>query len=208
MRGGGLILEVTSHDGQTLLAERAVGPTSGWVEETLEFALDDARPVEFRARWDGSAPAAMDWVAVAFADRPQPEYAYEVEALPHKLGERADPDASGGWAGYADRRQSVRTDLVTGPARLYPAGRYRLTLRARPDSAASGSILSLSVTEPIGRVLARRFVEAAELPPGRYGNVSMAFELKQPTVVEFPIGYLGRTGVFFDRLEVTPEPSP
>jgi hypothetical protein len=64
------------------------------------------------------------------------------------------------------------------------------------------------VTEPAGRVLARRSVEAAELPPGRYGLVSLAFELRQPTVVEFPIGYLGGTGVFFDRLEVTPEPRP
>jgi hypothetical protein len=190
------------------LAERAAAPGPGWAEETLTFALDEARPVEFRVRWDGRAPVAMDWVAVAFADRPQPEYTFEVEALPHKLGERPDPDASGGWAGYADRHQSLRIDLVTGPARLYPAGRYRLTLRARSERAAPGPILRLSVTEPAGRVLARRSVEAAELPPGRYGLVSLAFELRQPTVVEFPIGYLGGTGVFFDRLEVTPEPRP
>ncbi len=209
VRGEGLVLEVTTHDGQRLLAERVATPGPGWVEETLTFALDEARPVEFRVRWDGRAPVAMDWVAVAFADRPQPEYTFEVEDLPHKLvGERPDPDASGGWAGYADRNQSLRIDLVTGPTRLYPAGRYRLTLRARPERVVPGPILRLSVTEPAGRVLARRSVEAAELPPGRYGLVSLAFELRQPTVVEFPIGYLGKTGVFFDRLEVTPEPRP
>jgi hypothetical protein len=208
VRGEGLVLEVTTHDGQRLLAKRVAAPGPGWVEETLTFALDEARPVEFRARWDGRAPVAMDWVAVAFADRPQPEYTFEVEALPHKLGERPDPDASGGWAGYADGNQSHRTDLVTGPARLYPAGRYRLTLRARSERVAPGPILRLSVTEPAGRVLARRSVEGAELQPGRYGLVSLVFELRQPTVVEFPIGYLGGTGVFFDRLEVTPESSP
>jgi hypothetical protein len=208
VRGEGLVLEVTTHDGQRLLAERVATPGPGWAEETLTFALDEARPVEFRVRWDGRAPVAMDWVAVAFADRPQPEYTFEVEALPHKLGERPDPDASGGWAGYADRNQSHRTDVVTGPARLYPAGRYRLTLRARSERVAPGPILRLSVTEPAGRVLARRSVDAAELLPGRYGLVSLPFELRQPTVVEFPIGYLGGTGVFFDRLEVTPEPRP
>ncbi|HEX2500436.1 MAG TPA: hypothetical protein VHO73_03190, partial [Methylomirabilota bacterium] len=207
VRGEGLVLEVTTDDGQTRLAERAVAPGPAFVEETLVFALDRARPVEFRVQWDGRAPAAVDWVVVAFADRPHPEYAFEIEALPHKLGERPDPEASGGWAGYANFTRSSRVDLVTGPARLYPAGRYRLTLCARVDHAVSGSILRLAVTEPAGRTLAQRSVEASELPPGRYGQVSLAFELGQPTVVEFPIGYLGGTGVLFDRLEVTPEPN-
>ena len=53
-------------------------------------------------------------------------------------------------------------------------------------------------------MLAARVVDASELPPGRYAEVSLEFQLERPSVVEFPTGYLGGTGVFFDRLAVTP----
>ena len=69
---------------------------------------------------------------------PTLERAYEVEALPHRLGERADPAASGGWAAYADPVESLRGELLGGPARLFPAGRYRLALRLRAAAAGPG----------------------------------------------------------------------
>jgi hypothetical protein len=202
VRGAGLTLEVTTDDGRTLLAARAVAPGPAFTEETLPFALAEARLVEFRIRWDGRAPAAADWVAVAFADRPQPEPGFEIEALPHRLEERADPGASGGRAGYAGREATQRRDVVGGPLRLFPAGRYRLGLRARLERPGDGAVLRLAVTEPAGRVLATRAVEAGELPVDRYGVASLDFALDRPTVLEFPVALLGRTGVFLDRLDV------
>ena len=80
----------------------------------------------------------IDWVLVVAADRPEPEWTYEVEALPHRLGERPDPQASGGWAGYADPGESHRTGLVSGPARLFPAGRYRSGRPAARRGAGPG----------------------------------------------------------------------
>jgi len=204
VRGAGLDLDVAADEGRRVVARQAVPALAGWHEVEVAFALDRAAVLEYRVRWDGGADAAVDWVSVVAADRPDPEWAFEVEDLPHRLGERPDPAASGGRAGYAHPVESMKTDLVTGPAREYPAGRYRLTLRARAEGPASGPLLRLTVTEPQGRLLAARTVDAAELPAGRYAEASLEFALPRPTVVEFPVGYLGGTGVYFDRLAVRP----
>jgi hypothetical protein len=204
VRGHGLRLDVAGDRGRRVLAERAVDPGSDWVDETLPFVVDHARPLEFRAAWDGRREAAIDWVLVVAADRPDLEPAYEVEALPHRLGERPDPAASGGWAAYAHPAESLRGDLVAGPARLFPAGRYRLTVRLRAESPGQGPLVRLSVTEPAGRTLAARLVDGTEVPPGGYRDVALDFGLDRPTVLEFPAAYLGEVGVFFDRLTVTP----
>jgi hypothetical protein len=204
VRGSGLTVEITADEGRRVLAQRVLEPRPAWDEVELPFEVEGARPLEYRVRWNGVGDGAVDWVLVAFADRPQPEWTFEVEDLPHKLGERPDPAASGGWAAYADPVESLRTDLVSGPARLYPPGRYRLTLHARTEGTARGPVLRLSVTEPQGRVLAARTVDAGELPPGHYRPVGLDFRLERPTVIEFPVGYLGGAGVHFDRLEVIP----
>jgi hypothetical protein len=127
-----------------------------------------------------------------------------VEALPHKLGERPDPQASGGWAGYADPGESQRTALVTGPVRLFPAGRYRLGVRLRVGAAGLGPLVRLAVTEPMGPMLATREVDAGEVQPGAYREVTLDFALDRPRVLEFPVVLLGHVGVFFDSLSVTP----
>ena len=204
VRGSGLRLDVTSNFGERILAERAVDPGPGWVDEVLPFRVEHARPLEYRVAWDGRRDAAVDWVLVVAADRPEVERTYEVEALPHRLGEQADPAASGGWAAYADPVESLRGDLVGGPARLFPAGRYQLALRLRAAGVGRGPLVRLSVTEPAGRTLAARVVEAAEVPPGDYREVTLDFTLDRPRVLEFPAAFLGDVGVFFDRVTVTP----
>jgi hypothetical protein len=204
VRGSGLRLEVTGNFGERVLAERAVDPGPGWVDEVLPFRVEHARPLEYRVAWDGRRDAAVDWVLVVAADRPEVERTYEAEALPHRLGERADPAASGGWAAYADPVESLRGDLLGGPARLFPAGRYQLALRLRAAGVGRGPLVRLSVTEPEGRTLFSRVVEAAEAPPGDYREVTLDFTLDRPRVLEFPVAFLGDVGVFFDRITVTP----
>ena len=204
VRGDGLRLDVASDTGAHVLAARAVDPGPEWVDEVLPFVVDHARPLEFRVAWDGRREAAVDWVLVAASDRPDVERAYEVEALPHRLGEQADPAASGGSAAYADPRESLRGDLLSGPARLFPSGRYRLALRLRAAGASRGPLVRLSVTEPAGRTLTARVVDGAEVPPGDYREVTLDFSLDRPRVLEFPVAFLGDVGVFFDRVTVLP----
>ena len=207
-RGDGLRIEVAVDLGQRVLARQALDPSATWQEPMLDFELDRAKPVEFRVFWDGRGEAAVDWVLAVFADRPDPEWTFSVSTLPHRLGERPDRGASAGWASYADPVESARTDLVSGPFRRYPAGRYRLWVRARADAAVAGPLLRLAVTEPAGRVLASRTVAGAELPPGAYREVGLDFELAQPAVVEFPVRYLGGAGVYFDQVGVRPRAGP
>lgn len=206
VRGAGLHLDVATDQGQRILAERTLDAGSAsWTDVVLPFTVERARPLEFRVAWDGRSEAAADWVLVVAADRPEPEWTYEVEQLPHRLvGERPDPEASGGWAGYADPAESLRAPLVTGPARLFPAGRYRLALRLRATAPARGPLVRLAVTTPAGPELAGRTVDAAEVLPGAYREVTLDFALGQSLVLEFPVAYLGDVEVLFDRVTVEP----
>ena len=168
MRGHGLRLDVGGELGPAeILAERTVDPGPAWVDEALPFVVEHARPLELRVAWDGQQEAAVDWVLVVAKDRPEVEWAYEAEALPHRLGDRSDPTASGGSAVYADPVESLRGQLLGGPARLFPAGRHQLSVRLRANGAGRGPLVRLEVTEPAGRTLATRLVDASELPPGR-----------------------------------------
>jgi hypothetical protein len=203
-RGGGLRLDVAADRGRRIVADRAADPGPEWTDVTLPFAIDRGTHYEFRVAWDGRTAAAVDWVLVVAADRPDPEWTYEVEALPHRLGEVADPQASGGWAGYADPGESLRGGLVGGPTRLFPAGRYRLSVRLRAAATGQGPLVALAATEPAGTALATRTVAAADVPPGAYHEATLDFELRRPTVLEFPVAYLGDVGVFFDRVTVAP----
>ena len=60
------------------------------------------------------------------------------------------------------------------------------------------------MTEADGAVLATRTVPATEVPADAYGEAILDFDLSHPTVLEFPVLYLGDVGVFFDRVTVTP----
>ncbi len=204
VRGHGLRLDVAMNWGQQILAERTVDPGPAWVDEALPFVVERARPLELRVAWDGRQEAAVDWVLVVAKDRPEVEWTYEAETLPHRLGDRTDPAASGGWAVYADPGESMRGELLGGPARLFPAGRYQVSVRLRADGAGRGPLVRLQVTEPAGRTLTARVVEASEVPPGAYREVALDFALPRPTVLEFTVAYLGDVGVFFDRVTVTP----
>jgi hypothetical protein len=204
VRGHGLRLNVATDGGRQILAERTVDPGPAWVDDALPFVVDRARPLEFRVFWDGRREAAVDWVLVVAQDRPVVEWSYEAEGLPHRLGDRVDPTASSGSALYADPVESLRGELLGGPVRLFPAGRYRLSVRLRADGAGRGPLVRLQVTEPAGRALAARVVDASELPPGAYHEVALDFALPRPTVLEFPVAYLGNVGVFFDRVTLAP----
>jgi hypothetical protein len=59
------------------------------------------------------------------------------------------------------------------------------------------------VTEPAGAALATRTVPTTEVPVGAYGEATLDFELGHPTVLEFPVVYLGDVGVLFDRVTVS-----
>ena len=98
--------------------------------------------------------------------------------------------------------------MTSGPARLFPAGRYRLTLGRGSRPRAGGRSLSLRVTEPGGRVLSARVVTADEAPPGAYRPLALDFTIPEARVLEAPIRYLGGPGVFLDRIDISPVGAP
>ncbi len=199
-------LEVTAAGGRRLLAAREVRLIGGaWFQEVaVPFALETPAAVEYRVRWDGAGWAAVDAVAIRFADVPDPAPAFEVEELGHELLERPDPAASGGWAGYADPARTPRGEIWSGPLRGYAAGRYRLFIRLKLDRPTAGPIAGCGVQAASrGPTLGERELSGRDVPePGRYVELAVPFALPRFTVVEFPCLYRGTVGVWFDRLRV------
>jgi hypothetical protein len=134
---------------------------------------------------------------VTFADVPDPAPAFEVEELGHELGERADPAASGGLAGYADPGRTPRDAVWSGPLRRYEAGRYRLWVRLKLDRPTTAP-LAWCGAQAASRELAGHEVGEA----GRYVELAVPFDLARPTVLEFPCVYRGTAGIWFDRLRI------
>jgi hypothetical protein len=198
-------LQVTTAGGRQVLGAQAVRLADRTVHEvSVDFALDAPAPVEYRVAWNGTGWLAVDAIAVTFAEVPDPAPAFEVEALAHELRERADPEAEGGRAGYADPAVTARDRVWQGPLRRYPSGRYRLWIRLKLDRATAARLAwcgaQMASRGPIrgGRELSG--VEVGE--PGRYVEVAVPFTLPEAAVLEFPCLYRGETGVWFDRLRV------
>ena len=199
-------LEVTTRGGRQRLGHVTARLDTGerFTSFTVPFALDAPAPVEYRVAWDGGGWAAVDWIAAAFAAEPDPAPAFEVEALGHELLDRADPEASGGVAGYASPTRTPRDAVWTGPLRGYPPGRYRLWIRVKLDAAAPGAFATCRVERAShGGTVAGRDLRGAELPePGRYGELALPFTLPERAILEFPCVYRGGVGVWFDRLRI------
>ena len=200
-RGAGLSMDVLTGASGPALRTAWAGVVPG--DLSVTFVLPATGAVDLRVQWDGQE-AALDAAEVVFAERPQPEWTLEVEALRHRAYEREDALASGGWAAFADPVWSPRGGIVDGPARRYPAGRFRLFLRARLLKSLEGPVLVLAVQEPAGATLARRAIRGAELASDGYREVGLDFETDRPTVLEFPMDYIGGTGVYLDRLRIVP----
>ena len=206
MRGGGLWLEILAPVGRYERWELSAGER--WREATVVFEMARAGPVTLRVHWDGRADAAVDALDVAFADRPDPEWAFEAEALDHRLDEAPDPTASAGRALRAVAGHRGGAYVLEGPSRRFPAGEYALSLRMRLDGAGSGPLLRMLVAEPWGPILATRTVDAAELTPDGYRDVTLRFTLTRPRALDFPVEALGGPGFRLDRLTIDRAASP
>lgn len=208
LRGEGTTVElqVTAAGGRRVLGARTAhfGDGRAFEEIPVPFALDAAAPVEYRVRWDGTGWVAVDAVAIAFADVPDPALGFEVEDLAHELAERRDPEAQGGWAGYADPRETPRDQVLRGPLRRYPAGSYRLWVRLKLDRPTPGPFAWCGAqAASAGPMRGGRELSGAEVPEaGRYVELAVPFALPEATVIEFPCLYRGGVGVWFDALRV------
>jgi hypothetical protein len=207
-RGDAGRLEVRTADDRRLLAVRSCEASAAWIDVGVVFHLLRAEPVRAELFWDGRGDASVDTVSLVFADRPEPEWAFEIENLEHWGREQADPAASAGRVVLADPAHHAGLAVVLGPSRRFPAGRLRLALGARLAGPAAGPLLVVTAMEPEGPVHASRTVDAVELGAQHYRDVELTFELARPTVLDFPIEYLGAVPVYLDRLAVIPEERP
>jgi hypothetical protein len=171
---------------------------------TVPFVLAAPAHLEYRTTWDGQGWVAVDSVAVSFTAEPDPVAVLEVEILGHELHERADPNASGGAAGYAIPGRTPRGPVWSGPLRRYPPGRYQLWIRLKLDHAVTGSFAhcGAELASQSGALGGRELLGSEVPEPGRYVELAVPFTVGRAAVLEFPCAYRGGVGVWFDRLRV------
>jgi hypothetical protein len=207
IKGMGTTLEphVTTRGGREILGRARVHLADGaFVEVTVPFVLAAPAHLEYRTTWDGQGWVAVDSVAVSFTAEPDPVAVLEVEILGHELHERADPNASGGAAGYAIPGRTPRGPVWSGPLRRYTPGRYQLWIRLKLDHAVTGSFAhcGAELASQSGALGGRELLGSEVPEPGRYVELAVPFTVGRAAVLEFPCAYRGGVGVWFDRLRV------
>jgi hypothetical protein len=128
---------------------------------------------------------------------PSPLGAYwEAESLARDTGRVvAEAGAWGGRLVTAEAPRDAPGFLTHGPHRYLPPGRYRATFRVRGDGAEATVQVAARA-----RTLAERTVALAG--PG-FQEVSLAFEVEAPTILQYRIRWNGRGRAQADAVLVT-----
>ena len=203
-RGQGLRVDVATDRGQRILAERAVDPGPEWTDVVLPFVVERGRPLEFRVAWDGKHVAAIDWVLAVAADRPDPSGPTRWRRSRTVSGSARTPRPRGAGRVTPIRATANGRDWSAGPPGSFPRAATACPSGYVPTRRAGARWSASRSPNRWATILATRRVPAPEVPSDAYGEATLDFELSRPTVLEFPILYLGDVGVFLDRLTVTP----
>jgi hypothetical protein len=196
---------------QLILAQkelRADQMTGAYQREYLDFSLAEYSKLEFRVFYYGQGEVRVEQVAVYERNHDIPLNLLEAEKMVGSTGRPVyDRQAHNKKAVEAVAGKSKEGELVYGPNRVYPAGRYstkyylRLQDGDSADPSATAAVLSVT-DEHNERVYGRRKVGVAELSEEKYQAVGLDFETFKNQELSFTVQFTGTAGVLLDKIEI------
>ena len=204
-------IQITKDNGKTILYQKQLYPVQGDVDAvyntvSFEYVLEKPETLEFRVKTKGTVPVWFDYSYTRFQDQEDPLLSYEIEEMWHAGRTREDPAASGAAALYFVASRDPHDIVVSGPFRVFSAGKYRVSFYVR--GAANGTGKDEPVLELLAasgyrtRVYARKEVSASMLDTREYRAVSLDFTLQHRAGLEFLVRFPGGRDVWVDRVEV------
>ncbi len=212
--GGPLVrLDVAAHEGKTVLAVRELTgadfpKANHYTDVTVEFHLEPGKPwqVEFRSYRLGSPEVFVDNAYLRFARTVDPLFRFEAEEL-FFVG-RLVKNAQASFGSAIQSTPGLPADvMVSGPGRMYDAGRYRLKARV-----AVGAVTAEGLAGHVEVVSGNRREKLATapippslfMPDGGFMEVGVDFTLTQRDTVEGRVYFGGAAPLTVDYLEITP----
>ena len=164
--------------------------------------------MEFRVFYYGKGQVRVEKIVVNKIGHDAPLYTLEAETMVGDTGQLIFVDgASNGKVVEAVAGKSKKGDMVYGPNRIYPKGKYtaRFYLRKSGVTAAKlkGIAAELLVTD--GRNIStygKRMLTAQELNGKDFSGLDVDFELTRADELSFHVRFEGRVGLQLDKIEI------
>ena len=204
-------VEITTDNGQKILNSKQLFPgksknVAEYETITFEYTLDKPKTLEFRVKTKGIVPVWYYYSYTRFYDQKDPLLSYEIEDMWHAGRTREDVGASGITALYLVPSKDPHDIVVSGPFRLYPPGRYRVSFYIRMDKDDGNrdlDMVELMVASGYRmQIIGKKTVRSTMLSKNDYKAVSIDFTLNHSAGLEFLVRFLGEQEVWVDRVEV------
>ena len=189
------------------LAGSEFGDSPRYKEVALPFDLKSLSTLEPRIYTTGRGSLWFDRLSLGFSGSWPAMVSLEAEDLFHQGELIPDPEASGKEAVRA-RGDVPETNLIHGPLRPLPSGRYRASCRLRVFPRATvpearTPFLRIQISSPPGdKILGQEVLSLNRSAPGEaYQEFPVIFQLAEEGAVDLKIFYRGGVGeVWIDRI--------
>ena len=207
-------LEVSSvmENGETaVLAQRELQGNDGnrtYRKLHLDFSIGKNTKLEFRVFYYGRGRVRVEKIVVNKIGHDAPIYLLEAETMVGDTGQLVFVDgASNGKAVEAVVGKSIKADMVYGPNRIYPKGKYTARFYLRKsgvkEKKVQGVAAELLVTD--GRNLStygKRTLTVPELNTKDFSGMDVDFELVRDDELSFHVRFEGKVDLQLDKIEI------
>jgi hypothetical protein len=199
-------IEVFSPDKKRVIASADISGADfndrrGYRMLTLPFENEAPRKIGFRIYYMGGAELAADFAYVLCGGETDPGRTYEAEDLFHIGNYVEDKDASGGYAVEVGTDEAPNMPIVSGPMRLYGAGRYLVSFYVKPIQMEKAVRMRIEVVSSCGNMLADK--EKKLRSYGVYEPITIQIELAKPELISFRPWPSAKARLRLDKIEVT-----
>lgn len=207
------VTSVTEKGEPVLLARKELqgeGGSRKYKNHYLDFSIAENTKLEFRVFYYGKGQVRVEKIVVNKIGHDGPLYLLEAETMVGDTGQLVFVNgASGGKAVEAVAGKSIKGDMIYGPNRIYPKGKYTARFYLRKSGAKRGKNTPKGVAAELlvtdGRNLStyvQRMVTAQELNQKEFFGMDVDFELARDDELSFHVRFDGKVDLQLDKIEI------
>ena len=182
----------------------------GYADIRFIFRIPHAQKIECIVYSNGRVPLCLDYAFIAFKGRGEGPAVFQAEDLFHLAP--VSPLPSGKGEGVCFTPDVLNDRSLWGPLHWLMPGRYRASfyLIRGGKGPTDQSVALLQVARGHQREILKelRVKQRDFKTPGNLQSFSLDFSIGRPSIMQFPVYYLGNGGLWVDRIKVARRPGP